>query len=39
MAKLLLDGIRNECDPARLLATYREAAAEFAASRPDLDTL
>ncbi|MFG3656893.1 DUF4192 family protein [Streptomyces sp. NPDC047706] len=39
MAKLLLDGIRKECDPARLLATYRDAAAEFAASRPDLDTL
>ncbi|MET9833744.1 DUF4192 family protein [Streptomyces sp. NPDC006385] len=39
MAKLLLDGIRKECDPARLLATYRAAAAEFAAGRPDLDTL
>ncbi|MGW0545173.1 DUF4192 family protein [Streptomyces griseoincarnatus] len=38
MAKPLLDGIRMQCDPARLLATYRDAAAEFAASRPDLDT-
>lgn len=39
LATLLLDGIRTECDPARLLATCRDAAAEFAASRPDLDTL
>ncbi|WP_179166478.1 DUF4192 family protein [Streptomyces sp. CB03238] len=39
LAQILLDGIRTECDPAPLLATYREAAARFAASRADLDTL
>ncbi|MEU6138782.1 DUF4192 family protein [Streptomyces sp. NPDC047081] len=38
LAKLLLDGIRKQCDTALLLAMYREAAAEFTASRQDLDT-
>ncbi|WP_405803471.1 DUF4192 family protein [Streptomyces sp. NBC_01187] len=39
LAKHLLDGIRTEYDPAQLLAAFRDAAAEFAASRADLDTL
>ncbi|MET8681731.1 DUF4192 family protein [Streptomyces sp. NPDC004647] len=39
LAKLLLDGIRTECDPAPFLATFRDEAARFTASRPDLDTL
>ncbi|WP_407286400.1 DUF4192 domain-containing protein [Streptomyces sp. BP-8] len=39
MAKLLLDGIRNEIDPARFLAECRDAVAEFAANRPYLDTI
>ncbi|MFJ2199012.1 DUF4192 family protein [Streptomyces violaceusniger] len=39
LAKILLDGIRTRCDPAALLAAFRNAAARFAASRADLDTL
>ncbi|MEV6132141.1 DUF4192 family protein [Streptomyces violaceusniger] len=38
LAKILLDGIRTRCDPAALLAAFRDAAARFAASRADLDT-
>ncbi len=39
LAKLMLTGIRNQTDPALLLAKYRDAAAEFTANRPDLDAL
>ncbi|MYU11543.1 DUF4192 family protein [Streptomyces sp. SID8361] len=39
LAKILLHGIHIECDPAALLAAFRDAAAQFAASRADLDTL
>ncbi|MFJ9617805.1 DUF4192 domain-containing protein [Streptomyces noursei] len=38
LAELLLEGIRNECDPARILATNRNEATRFAATRPDPDT-
>ncbi len=39
LARFLLDGIRTECDPAALLAAFRDAAARSAASRANLDTL
>ncbi|MFE4535770.1 DUF4192 family protein [Streptomyces scopuliridis] len=39
LATTLLDGIRSEADPAPLLKILREVAAQFAASRADLDTL
>ncbi|MEU0722910.1 DUF4192 domain-containing protein [Streptomyces sp. NPDC006140] len=39
LAELLLDGIRTGVDPALLLATFRDEAVRFAASRADLDTL
>ncbi|MFI2258978.1 DUF4192 family protein [Streptomyces tubercidicus] len=39
LAGLLLDGIRTECDPAKILAMFRKEAALFAASRADLDAL
>lgn len=39
LAKILLEGIHTEADPAPLLKTCREAATQFAASRADLDNL
>ncbi|MGW7572353.1 DUF4192 family protein [Streptomyces sp. NPDC054765] len=38
LAELLLTGIRTKCDPAPILAMFREEAARFHASRADLDT-
>ncbi|WP_382465852.1 DUF4192 family protein [Streptomyces noursei] len=37
LAEHLRDGIRNECDPAALLAVYRAALQRFAADRDDFD--
>ncbi|MFI1830679.1 DUF4192 domain-containing protein [Streptomyces sp. NPDC020412] len=39
LAQSLLDGINNGCDPAPLLAIYREESQRFAADRAHLDSL
>nr|WP_239086466.1 DUF4192 domain-containing protein [Streptomyces parvus] len=39
LAEIMLDGLHADLDPAPILATAREAAARFAASRADLDNL